>query len=293
MSRLFFSFGLLGLLCLPGAPRANPVDAAQALIAPMTQALVSVTPETEGLVRLRLGGDPAILSGAIWAEDGTVRYPPQDGIGHVSDQAVLDNLPALHAIMVKAGAGVWVASALDQTRLFYCQAGDRVCLVADASALAAPLGLADADAVRSALVSDPTHPAMPRTVWILLAMGLAAGLWYLRRPAKAAAPSVPVDPDAFKLADVLVSPGRLSAFRNGREIALTARDVKLLRHLAHHRGQVISKDALYDAGWGRDFMPNSRALDQHIATLRRKLDPDRAAPAVIETVHGQGYRAPA
>jgi len=56
--------------------------------------------------------------------------------------------------------------------------------------------------------------------------------------------------------------------------------------------EVISKDQLYSAGWGRDFMPNSRALEQHIMVLRRKLDPDKKRQVLIETIHGQGYKCP-
>lgn len=52
----------------------------------------------------------------------------------------------------------------------------------------------------------------------------------------------------------------------------------------------MTKDELYDVGWGRDYMPNSRALDQHMINLRRKLDPNQSLPVVIETVRGVGYR---
>jgi len=47
---------------------------------------------------------------------------------------------------------------------------------------------------------------------------------------------------------------------------------------------------LLDLCWGRDYMPNSRALDQYVSTLRRKIERAPAAPLLIRTVHGVGYR---
>jgi DNA-binding response OmpR family regulator len=37
-------------------------------------------------------------------------------------------------------------------------------------------------------------------------------------------------------------------------------------------------------------MPDSRALDQYISSLRRKIEADPARPRIIKTVHGVGYR---
>ena len=88
----------------------------------------------------------------------------------------------------------------------------------------------------------------------------------------------------------MISPATLKARRADMEIDLTRRDIAILRHMHARQGAVVSKDELYDAGWGRDYMPNSRALDQHILALRRKLDPTQSKADVIETVRGAGYR---
>jgi len=87
-----------------------------------------------------------------------------------------------------------------------------------------------------------------------------------------------------------VFPERHIALRGDLEIPLSPRDLKLLSLLQDRDGDVVTKDELYDAAWGRDYMPNSRALDQHIITLRRKLDPNKSLPVLIETVRGVGYR---
>lgn len=45
-----------------------------------------------------------------------------------------------------------------------------------------------------------------------------------------------------------------------------------------------------NAVWGIDFFGTTRTLDQHIAQLRKKIEPDPGLPTVITTVHGVGYR---
>ena len=102
--------------------------------------------------------------------------------------------------------------------------------------------------------------------------------------------ALPVDDNAFDFGPVRISPGRMLAMIGPHCSDLTQRDLKLIMFMRCNQGFVLNKDLLYDAGWGRDFMPNSRALEQHMLTLRKKLDPDRSNKDMIETVHGQGYR---
>ena len=96
----------------------------------------------------------------------------------------------------------------------------------------------------------------------------------------------------LQIADLTVLPKELRAERNGESITLNQRDIALLTELYRHRGEVLSKDALFNAGWGRDYLPSSRTLDQHISQLRKRIERDPAKPKIIETVHGAGYRTP-
>lgn len=73
----------------------------------------------------------------------------------------------------------------------------------------------------------------------------------------------------------------------GREEALSVREIQLLRRLAAHPGEVAMRDVLLNELWGYSFAGSTRALDQAILQLRRKLGRDAAC---IETVHGAGYR---
>lgn len=73
----------------------------------------------------------------------------------------------------------------------------------------------------------------------------------------------------------------------GRREALSAREIGILRIFAAHPGEVVTRDMLMDELWGYGTGVTTRTVDQHILVLRKKLGKDAA---LIETVHGAGYR---
>lgn len=95
---------------------------------------------------------------------------------------------------------------------------------------------------------------------------------------------------SFEMGDLTVHPQRLVALREGREIDLSPREIRLLGCFHARAGEALSRDFLLDECWGLEYYPESRTLDQHIAMLRKKIEPDPARPALIETVRGIGYR---
>ncbi|MFO1483397.1 MAG: response regulator transcription factor [Verrucomicrobiaceae bacterium] len=96
--------------------------------------------------------------------------------------------------------------------------------------------------------------------------------------------------DDFTMDDLRVVPTELRAYRGQTEIQLSPRDVKVLRLLFERRGKVIDRNTLADEVWGVDYFPESRALDQHISQLRKRIEKDPSQPRIIRTVHGAGYR---
>jgi len=96
--------------------------------------------------------------------------------------------------------------------------------------------------------------------------------------------------DDFFMDDLRVVPSELRAYRGEDEIQLSPRDVKVLRLLFDRRGKVVDRNTMADEVWGVDYFPESRALDQHISQLRKRVEKDPAAPRIIRTVHGAGYR---
>jgi two-component system, OmpR family, response regulator ResD len=75
-----------------------------------------------------------------------------------------------------------------------------------------------------------------------------------------------------------------------REVALTVREFDLLVFLAHHPGQVFSRDRLMELVWQLPDYTDSSTVTVHIRRLRAKLEPDPERPHYIQTVWGVGYR---
>lgn len=97
-------------------------------------------------------------------------------------------------------------------------------------------------------------------------------------------------PDRFTLGEAEVDRKNYRLRKNGQEINLTPREMKLLEFLISNPNQVHSRNDLLNAAWGIDYFGTTRTLDQHIAQLRKKLEADPAEPKIILTVHGVGYR---
>ncbi len=80
------------------------------------------------------------------------------------------------------------------------------------------------------------------------------------------------------------------AWRGGAELHLTAKEMAMLRLLADAEGEPVTRERFLDLVWGYGAFPTTRTVDNHIASLRAKLEPDPARPRWLKTVHGVGYR---
>ena len=89
----------------------------------------------------------------------------------------------------------------------------------------------------------------------------------------------------FSFGPWTVEPTRLRASRHGESVELTPREIALLRLFAAHPGEALERDRILREVWEANFQC-SRTLDQHLVSLRRKVEP----PRLIETVYGVGYR---
>jgi two-component system response regulator MtrA len=79
--------------------------------------------------------------------------------------------------------------------------------------------------------------------------------------------------------------------RGGTDIPLTRTEFDLLVELTRHAGQVLSRDILLDRIWGYDYLGDSRLVDVAMQRLRAKMEADPAAPVLLVTVRGAGYKA--
>ena len=96
--------------------------------------------------------------------------------------------------------------------------------------------------------------------------------------------------DIFVFGEVRADFRRAEVTRSGEPVPLSGLEMRLLRYLIEHRGEVLSRDRLLDEVWGYDATPVSRTVDVHIASLRAKLEASPSHPVFIVTVHRLGYR---
>lgn len=97
------------------------------------------------------------------------------------------------------------------------------------------------------------------------------------------------------LSSVLLSSGLMidlhqrSARVFGQRVDLTTSEFDLLAYLAHHAGQTLSRQDLYQALRGIDYDGVDRSIDLRVSKIRRYLKNAGLQDNVIKTVHGRGY----
>ena len=97
-------------------------------------------------------------------------------------------------------------------------------------------------------------------------------------------------PQSYSFGDVRIDFRGGEVFRDGRAVALSALEFKLLAYLVQNRGALLTRDQLLDKVWGYDATAATRTVDVHVAALRQKLERNPARPEYILTAHRRGYR---
>jgi DNA-binding response OmpR family regulator len=97
-------------------------------------------------------------------------------------------------------------------------------------------------------------------------------------------------PDELRFEDVVVNFASYEASKGGKALEMTRKEFGVLRALAARACEVVTRDELLNEVWGYENYPSTRTVDNHIASLRAKLEDDPAAPRRIHTVHGVGYK---
>jgi DNA-binding response OmpR family regulator len=96
--------------------------------------------------------------------------------------------------------------------------------------------------------------------------------------------------DTFAFGGVTVCFSTMEIHRNGRPVALKYKEFKTLAYLIKNPRRVISRDELLNEVWGYQNYPCTRTVDNHILSLRKKLETEPAHPKHFHTVHSAGYK---
>ena len=97
-------------------------------------------------------------------------------------------------------------------------------------------------------------------------------------------------PDDLRFSDVVVDFRRYEARKGETALEMTRKEFGVLRLLAARAGEVVSREELLNEVWGYENYPSTRTVDNHIASLRSKIEEDPAQPRRLLTVHGVGYK---
>jgi DNA-binding response OmpR family regulator len=96
--------------------------------------------------------------------------------------------------------------------------------------------------------------------------------------------------DRFEFGGVTVCFSSMETHRNGLPITLTCKEFQILVYLIKNARRVISRDELLHEVWGFENYPCTRTVDNHILSLRKKLETEPAHPKHFHTVHCAGYK---
>ncbi|HIX59052.1 MAG TPA: response regulator transcription factor, partial [Candidatus Blautia gallistercoris] len=91
----------------------------------------------------------------------------------------------------------------------------------------------------------------------------------------------------YTMGDLVMQVDKHTVKVQGEEVLLTFKEFELLKYMLENPGIVLSRDQILEHIWGYEFAGETRTVDVHIRTLRKKLGP---CQDMIETIRGVGYR---
>ncbi len=98
------------------------------------------------------------------------------------------------------------------------------------------------------------------------------------------------DVERVVVGDLVIEPATREVRKHGEGLRLTAKEFDLLLFMARHPRQVFSREHLMDRVWGYQAAYDTGTVTVHIRRLREKIEDDPAAPELLQTVWGVGYR---
>jgi DNA-binding response OmpR family regulator len=83
---------------------------------------------------------------------------------------------------------------------------------------------------------------------------------------------------------------RFELRRNGACVDTTTTELKLLAAFVRNRGRLLTRERLLDEVWGAGISVTDRVIDNHIVSLRKKIEEEPTMPRFLISVRGLGYR---
>lgn len=96
--------------------------------------------------------------------------------------------------------------------------------------------------------------------------------------------------EVLEVGRVRLSVDRHEVEVDGQLIDIPLREFELLEFLMRNSDRVLTRGQLLDRIWGEDYVGDTKTLDVHIKRIRGRIEEDPAAPRMIRTVRGLGYK---
>jgi len=77
---------------------------------------------------------------------------------------------------------------------------------------------------------------------------------------------------------------------DGRSHELTHKEAMILKCLAEHEGEIVSREEILETVWGYEAFPSTRTIDNFIVRLRKRFEKEPESPLHLHTARGVGYR---
>ena len=98
------------------------------------------------------------------------------------------------------------------------------------------------------------------------------------------------DPDLLALGPVEMDVDRHLVRVRSEQVGFPLKEFELLELLLRNPGRVLTRGQLIDRIWGSDYVGDTKTLDVHVKRIRAKIEDDPAAPRLLTTVRGLGYK---
>lgn len=96
--------------------------------------------------------------------------------------------------------------------------------------------------------------------------------------------------EILKFGDLEIDPKGYTVSISGIPIEFSAKEFEVLRFLALHPGQVLTREQIFENVWGYNEFGDLNTVTVHIKKVREKIESDLSLPKYIKTVWGVGYR---
>lgn len=96
--------------------------------------------------------------------------------------------------------------------------------------------------------------------------------------------------DRICAGELVIYPKNRRVLRKEEEISLTPKEFDILYFLIRNKGDVFTKEQIYQAVWEEDFLLADSNIMAFIRKLRKKIEPNPDAPEYIITIWGIGYK---